>query len=137
VSRLRERSDRGMVTAFVVIFVVAVLFVVGLVIDGGYILADKRRAMNEAESAARAGAQALSIDSVRAGTVELDPFAAEARAESYLTARGLDGEAVADADSVTVTVRIERTPIVLGIGGFGTKTLVGTGTAEPVQAAAP
>jgi Flp pilus assembly protein TadG len=122
-----------MITAFVVIFVVAVLFVVGLVIDGGYLLADKRRAINEAESAARAGAQSLSIDSVRAGDPELDPAGAVARANAYLAARGLEGDATADADSVTVTVRITRSPIVLGIGGFGDQTLEGTGTANPVQ----
>ena len=38
----RLRDEEGMVTAFVTIFVVALIFVIGLVLDGGYLLAAQR-----------------------------------------------------------------------------------------------
>ena len=49
------RNDSGIVTAFVVIFAVALVFVAGLVLDGGRMLAEHRQAGNLADSAARAG----------------------------------------------------------------------------------
>ena len=52
-------DERGASTVFIVLFTVAMLAVAGLVIDGGYALGAKREAMNSAEQAARAGADAL------------------------------------------------------------------------------
>ena len=46
-----RRDERGQVTAFVVIFMAVLVLFAGLVIDGGYTLAAKRRAMNEAQAA--------------------------------------------------------------------------------------
>src|SRR3546814_2863091 len=62
----RVVNERGSVTAFVVIMTSALLAMAGLVIDGGYALAAHRRAFNEAEAAARAGAQAVDLDTLRA-----------------------------------------------------------------------
>ena len=59
--------DQGMVSAFVVIFATALVFVAGLVVDGGRMLAEHRKIDNMADSAARAGAQAISDDAVYAG----------------------------------------------------------------------
>ena len=56
-----------MVSAFVVIFATALVFVAGLVVDGGRMLAEHREIDNLADSAARAGAQAIAEDRVRAG----------------------------------------------------------------------
>jgi hypothetical protein len=59
--------DRGMVTAFVVVFATALVLVSGLVVDGGRMLAEHRKVNNLADSAARAGAQAISGDAFRSG----------------------------------------------------------------------
>ena len=59
--------DQGMVSAFVVIFATALVFVAGLVVDGGRMLAEHRKIDNLADSAARAGARAIAEDRVRAG----------------------------------------------------------------------
>src|SRR3546814_6287344 len=81
----RVVNERGSVTAFVVIMTSALLAMAGLVIDGGYALAAHRRAFNEAEAAARAGAQAVDLDTLRAtGDVVLDAEEAERRALEYL-----------------------------------------------------
>ena len=57
-----RRDDRGAVTAFATVFTTAVIFVFGLVYDGGRLLAAQRQADNEAAGAARAAAQAIIID---------------------------------------------------------------------------
>lgn len=106
----REDDDEGMVTAFVVIFSVALVFVAALVLDGGRMLAEHRHAGNLADSAARAGAQAISEDAVHAGNeVILDPDAAQTAACAFLTRAdqpcGQAGTtATVDGNTVTVTV---------------------------------
>jgi Putative Flp pilus-assembly TadE/G-like len=117
----RGRGDEGVVTAFVVIFAVALVFVCGLVLDGGRILASKREATNLAESAARAGAQAISDDAVRRGSaVILNGPAAETAACIFLGRSGQPcggGTFVRnDGNEVTVTVRSSVNPLLLPIG---------------------
>jgi Putative Flp pilus-assembly TadE/G-like len=78
-------DDRGVVTAFVVIFAVALVFMCGLVLDGGRLLAAHRQARDVADSAARAGGQAISDPAVRAGDeVILDPDRAHDEACAFL-----------------------------------------------------
>ncbi len=89
-ARLTEQS--GQVTTFVVVFALTVIFVAGLVFDGGYVLAARRRAFNEAEAAARVGADALVVDSYRStGGVDLDPALAITAAQDYLAQTGHTG----------------------------------------------
>lgn len=103
--RARTDDDAGWVTAFVVIFAVALVFVAGLVLDGGRMLSEHRRAGNLADSAARAGAQAISEDLVRAGAPEiLDTAAAEIAACNFVTDAGYSCAADAVGNRVDVTV---------------------------------
>ena len=51
----RCRGEAGTVTAFVAVFAVALIAVAGLVVDGGYMLAGRRAAFDEAEAAKQAG----------------------------------------------------------------------------------
>lgn len=98
-------DDEGFVTAFVIIFAVALVFVAGLVLDGGRMLSEHRRAGNLADSAARAGAQAVSEDLVRAGAPEiLDTGAAEAAACAFVASTGYSCSAHAVGNRVDVTV---------------------------------
>lgn len=102
--------DGGMVTAFVVVFALALVFVAGLVYDGGRMLASHRQAENLADSAARAGAQAISDPAWRAtGQIVLDEEAARAQACSLLARAGHPcggGTQVSvTGDTVSVTVR--------------------------------
>lgn len=62
---MASRDEDGQVSAFVVVFMVALVGFAGLVIDGSVALSAQRRAMNEAQAAARAGAQALNIQEYR------------------------------------------------------------------------
>lgn len=121
-------------TAFVTVFTVALVFVVGLVLDGGLVLAAKRQAQNVAESAARAGAQAVSIDRLRSeGASELDADRAEERARAHLARSGHRGTVTAGGDTVRVTVEIDQPLQILGIGGLGQVTVTGEGQARTVR----
>ncbi len=129
-----RRGEAGQVTAFVTIFTVALIFVVGLVLDGGTLLAAKRQADNEAESAARAGAQAVSIDRLRSsGDQELDAAQAQAAATAHLALLGRPGTVVVTGDAVTVTVTVEQPLQILGIGGLAQVTVTGQGSARSVR----
>jgi hypothetical protein len=63
---LQGDRDRGSVTAYLLIMTVALVMLAGLVLDGGASLAAQGRAADSAEEAARAGADALEEQSLRA-----------------------------------------------------------------------
>ena len=115
---VRARGEQGSVTLLLVLVMPALLVgVLGLVFDGGQVLTARRQALNEAEQAARAGAQGVSIEEVRGGgPQELDPARAQAAAEEYLAALGRDGDVEVEGDRVRVTVRIERSRRILPLG---------------------
>ena len=124
-------DERGQVTAFVVVIMVALLAMAGLVIDGGDALAAKRRAINEADAAARVGAQALDVAGYRAaGTFAPDPDTAVAAARAFLARTGDVGEVAVHGDQVVVTVHLNQPTTLLGIVGVRSMTLTGTGSAH-------
>jgi len=131
---MTHNSEQGSVTVFVTIISVALIFMAGLVVDGGQILNARRQANNIAESAARAGTQQLDETTARRdGTIILDQTAARRRAHTYLTATGHTGTVTTTANTVTVTVRLVQPLLILGIGGLGDVTVTGTGTATPIR----
>jgi hypothetical protein len=132
--RLPKLDERGQVTAFIVVMVGALMLVAGLVIDGGLGLAAEVRATDEAQSAARAGAQAIDLAAYRqSGSVTLDPTAASQAAESYLAATGDSGHVAVAGDVITVTVRVVQPTQILGIVGLHTLTVSGTASATAVR----
>jgi len=136
--RLRARladSESGMVTAFVVIFTPALLLMAGLVLDGGLALAAKVQAIDDAQAAARAGAQAIDIPTYRAsGQITLDPAQATADAQHYLAVAGHTGTVSVNGEQVTVTVTITQATQILSLAGIDHLTETGTGTAAAEQA---
>ena len=127
----RAVDERGTVTAFVVGFTLALLVVAGLVVDGGGLLAACREAINEAEAAARAGAQAVDPASLRGeGPIVIDSTSARQRALAYLAATGHLGTVEVRGDTVTVTVSYSRPMSILGIAGLGDVTVTGRGSAH-------
>ncbi len=130
----RLRQESGQVTPFVVVFAVALLLMAGLVIDGGLALAAKVRAVDEAQAAARAGAQALDLRAYRlSNTVVLDPARAAAAARAYLAATGDSGQVRVAGDRVIVTVSIAQSTQILGLVGLHSLTVTGSGAATAVR----
>ncbi len=131
----RRRSERGAITAFVAAFSVALLAVAGLVVDGGYMLAGQRAAFDEAEAAARAGAQAVDEDTLRrGGGVVVQSDAARQRVADYLARSGHAGTVDVSGDTVTVHVTVTQRLAILGVVGVGPVTLNASGTAHGVRA---
>ena len=133
-SRLGE-PESGMVTAFVVIFTLALIVMAGLVLDGGLALSAKVQAIDDAQAAARAGAQALNIPLYRStGQITLDPAQATADAERYLANSGHSGTVQVTGEQVIVTVTISQPTQILSLAGIDHITVSGTGTATAEQA---
>ena len=129
-----RRDEAGQVTAFVVVFAMALILVGGLVVDGGVILAANRRAGAEAEAAARAGVQALDTDAYRRGEpARLDAAEAVSLAEAWVSRYGHAGTArVLGPDTVEVQVSFTQPLAILGIIGLGPVDIDGTGRARLV-----
>ena len=123
-----------MLTLFTCLITVAMLVLTGLVVDGGYVLAARRRAIDEANGAARAGAQALAPSSYRAGGgVDLDAGAADAAAQGYLGAAGHSGTVTVNGSEVTVSLNFDQPMSLLRIIGIDTVNVSGRGTARSVR----
>ena len=132
-SRLDD-AESGMVTAFVVIFTLALLVMTGLVLDGGLALAAKVQAIDDAQAAARAGAQAIDIPLYRStGQITLDPTEAAADAETFLAQSGHTGTVTVNGDQVSVTVTISQPTQLLSLAGVTHITVSGSGTATAEQ----
>jgi Flp pilus assembly protein TadG len=133
-SAMDRGSERGSVTVFTVIMTITLIFVAGLVVDGGQILNAKREAANVAESAARAGAQEVDEDAVRAGEqTRIDDRRAVARAETFLVANGYQGTVSVNGNTVIVNVTARQPMLILGIGGLRSVTVHGAGSASPIR----
>jgi hypothetical protein len=131
-ARRRCRGEEGTVTAFVVIFTLALILLAGLVVDGGLTLAARVQAIDEAQAAARAGAQAIDLATYRAdGPLVLQPAEARQAALDYLTTTGHDGTVDVHDTQVDVTVHITQPMQILGIAGIRDMTVTGHGSARP------
>lgn len=126
------RADAGRVSAFVLALLLGLLALAGLGLDGGLALAGKVRASGQAESAARAGAQALDLAAYRAtGTVRLDPARARNLARRYLADIGATGTVQVAGDTVTVEVTAIYRPQLLSLIGVTDIHTHGRGAAHP------
>jgi hypothetical protein len=127
-----DRRDAGTVTAFVVCFTLALIAVAGLVIDGGSVLAARQEAFEQADAAARAGAQAVDIGALRRGDpVTLNPSVARRLAEKQLSTAGATGSVEVLGDTITVTVTRVQGLSILGAFGVSPMTVRASGSAQP------
>ena len=98
-------DERGSITAFVAIVATGLVMVAGMAYDGGQVIHAHNAARNDAEQAARAGAQKIDLDHLRqTNEPRLDATEAEAAAIDYLARVGATGTAVVDGADITVTV---------------------------------
>jgi Flp pilus assembly protein TadG len=116
--RQGEWDDHGAIAAFVVLLMIGLLALVGLVVDGGTALTSRQAAQVEAEQAARAAAGALSVDALRAGTIQIDTAAALATAHGFMAAAGHPGTAIVANGVVTVRIHYQVPTAILGLIGI-------------------
>lgn len=130
----RARGEEGQVTAFVVVFAMTLLAVTGLVLDGGLLLSAKRQAADTAEQAARAGAQAVDLATLRSsGDHRLDAVEAVAAANAYLRQVRAEGSVTATTERVTVTVTHTQQLRLLPLVGLNEVTVTGTGAGRSAR----
>jgi hypothetical protein len=130
-----RRSEAGQVTAFVVVFMVAIIGFAGLVIDGSVALSAQRRAMNEAQAAARAGAEAIDVGEYREhGRSVIDEVAAGDAVDAYMRVVHIPKAnyrvAFAGTESVIVDEWFTKPLNILGAFGVGPVTARGHGSAR-------
>ena len=106
-------------STFLAVIFLGLLMAAGLVVDGGRKIIALREASHLADNAARAGAQAVDLDTLRStGSIVLDPDQATTRASDYLAAMGHTGDMAVVGDTVTVTVTLTVAPTLLPVEAF-------------------
>jgi putative Flp pilus-assembly TadE/G-like protein len=137
-TRLRARAhhadptgDSGRITAFVAVMIAGLLLCAGLVLDGGLALAAKTDALDAAQEAARAGAQALDVAAARGlGPTTVDPAKGRQAASNSLAAAGYRGVVTVTGARVTVEVTHRQRTQILTLAGVSEITVTATATAE-------
>ncbi|MFI1177534.1 TadE/TadG family type IV pilus assembly protein [Streptomyces melanogenes] len=132
-TELDERRDRGSMSLFFALSTVAVLMVMGLLVDGGGALNAANRATSLAQEAARTAGQQLDPAQAIEGTaITIDPDAAVAAAQDYLAAAHVQGNAeITDGgQSLTVTVTDTYQTYFAQVVGLGTISVTGSAKAQ-------
>jgi Flp pilus assembly protein TadG len=131
---VNSHGDAGNASIILVLITPAIFGVAGLVVDGGRALNARQHAANQAEQAARAGADAVDVDAIRTGNgLAIDPLAARSAADRYLAAAGATGTVSLGPQSVTVTVRASTQTAFFAVIGVKHISVTGTATARPAR----
>jgi Flp pilus assembly protein TadG len=130
---LRARlDDRGGVTVFVAVCVVALIGIIGIAVDGGSKMRAVERADYIAGEAARAGGQAIDpAEAISGNAIVVDPQDATAAAQAYLQSAGATGTASVSGDgkSLSVVVTGSYDTKFLSAVGIGSLSVTGHGKA--------
>lgn len=104
-----SRRERGGATIFVLGMSLVLMLCAGLVIDGGMGINARMRVADDAEQAARAGANAVNVEQLRSGgALAVDPGLARLYAQDFLSARGYPASQFSitvNANTVAIEVR--------------------------------
>lgn len=129
-------DDRGSITAFFAVAVLAMLVLVGLVVDGGGKARALARADRIAGEAARAGGQSIDIPSAIEGIpARVDAVTAVRSAQAYLRAAHATGTVTATSNrrGLVVTVTITQPTVFLKLAGIASYTVTSTAEATLVS----
>ena len=132
----RPASEDGQILVLTVVVALALLAILGLVADGGLVLARHRELQGLADAAARAGAAQLDEASYRASngrTATLNPTQARAEARRYLRMVRFGGQASITAAPSQVTIGLSEVvrPIIFSSVGIGPIRLAVHAVARP------
>ncbi|MET7474654.1 Tad domain-containing protein [Streptomyces sp. NPDC005648] len=125
-------DDRGGVTVFVAVCVIALIGIIGVAVDGGSKMRATERADYVAGEAARAGGQAIdSAEAINGRAITVNPQDAQAAAQAYLRSAGATGTVSVSGDGTTLTVVVTGTydTKFLSVVGIGSLSVTGHGTA--------
>ncbi|MEU7205404.1 pilus assembly protein TadG-related protein [Streptomyces sp. NPDC045470] len=127
---LTGHRDRGSMSVFFALATVAILMVMGLLVDGGGALNAANRATSLAQEAARTAGQQLDpAQAVQGTAITIDPDAAAGAARDYLAAQGVQGGAAVTDGGKNLTVTVTDTYHTYFAQFVGKSTITVTGTA--------
>lgn len=125
------RRDAGSMSLFFALTTVAILMVVGLLVDGGGALNAGNRATSLAQEAARtAGQQLDAAQAVKGTAITIDPDAAVAAAQEYLAATGVEGQVTVTDGGQTLNVTVHDTYRTRFAAFVGVGSIAVSGTAQ-------
>ncbi|MCX5009195.1 pilus assembly protein TadG-related protein [Streptomyces sp. NBC_00638] len=125
------RGDRGGVTVFVAVCVLALIGIIGVAVDGGAKMAATERADYVAGEAARAGGQAIDpAQAITGKAITVDPQDAMAAAQAYLRSVGAAGTVSVSGDGKQVTVTVNGSSDTAFLSAVGIGSLPVTGHAS-------
>jgi Flp pilus assembly protein TadG len=115
----RLADERGSVLITGLLLSIAVAMVIGLAVDVGHAFIVKRDLSSIADDAALSGSQAINVQSLHEGRLELEPSQARAEAQRTIAANPqITGQVNATATGVSVTVTRRVPTILLGLVGL-------------------
>ena len=131
-----QASEDGQILVLTVVVALALLAILGLVADGGFVLARHRELQGVADAAARAGAAQLDETNYRASngrTATLNPTQARAAAGRYVRTVRFSGQANITATPRQVTIGLSEMvhPIIFSSVGIGPIRLAVHAVARP------
>jgi Flp pilus assembly protein TadG len=127
--KLRD-DERGSITPFFVVFVPALVLIVGLVVDGAGKIQANENAQAIASGASRAAANAVAAQVVSNGGISLDNNRARTAATDYIEASGMTGTVNVVGNRITVSVETSYSTKFVSIIGIATLPAEATATAE-------
>ncbi|MEV6581454.1 hypothetical protein AB0M92_25200 [Streptomyces sp. NPDC051582] len=126
------RNDRGSMSVFVLVTVVALFAVAALVYDGAGRLRALTHAEGVAQEAARAGGQAVDAGkAISGGGVTVDRNAAVAAARTYLSRENVSGSVSVSEDGGSLEVTVTESYHAVFLGG-ASGSVTGHGSANLV-----
>jgi Flp pilus assembly protein TadG len=131
-ARTRLRNDCGSVLITGLLLSLALIMVIGAAVDIGHAFLVRRQLASIADDAALSGSQAIDLQELHAGRLQLNPGQARSDAlRTVSTSPATGGQADATTGSVTVTVTRRVPTILLGLVGLHTLTISAHATATP------
>ncbi|WP_455357095.1 TadE/TadG family type IV pilus assembly protein [Streptomyces sp. SYSU K217416] len=125
-------DDRGGVTVFVAVCVIALIGIIGVAVDGGSKMRATERADYIAGEAARAGGQAIDpAEAISGNAIVVNPQDAQAAAQAYLRSAGATGTVSVSGDGKTLNVNVTGSydTKFLSAVGIGSLSVTGQGKA--------
>lgn len=133
--RALRGDDRGALTVFTMALMVALVLIIGLVVDGGGQIRNLQVADTAAQEAARAAGQAVDPATLARGDGgQVDPAAAAAAARAYLATAAVSGTVtVTSPTTLQIDTTTSYNPVFLGVIGVGSLPASGDSQARLVR----
>lgn len=123
----RDDTGSGGMSLMMLVTSIALLMILGLIVDGGA----KARALDQADAIAAETAR-VAAGTYRPGDTAIDPAAANRAASDYLAAADATGGITISGLAVTATAALHQTTVFLPLVGIDEFTVTGSGNAVVV-----